>query len=521
MTPDAALRLRWSGRWSLTTRILVVNILALAFLAGSFAYLDSYRSRLIEARTERTAREVSLMAAAIAVAPMEERRSLVQSFGKHYQRRIRLYANDALFMDSFQSAPPSYRLRDPKQESWERHAARFLDRAFDRIVGGTRYKPFVEPLAGTASAWPEIAAARKMKQTQVFVRLAPDRTPMLVSATPLHPAAALPGTVFAMLVTENARDITRTTRSERMRLGLMLAAVTIISVLLSLFLARTIVKPLRGLARAAERVKLGRARDVVVPRLPSRRDEIGYLARSIADMTQTLRSRIDASETFAADLTHELKNPLASLRSAVETIGKVDDPALRDQLLDIIRHDAERLDRLITDIAEISRLDAELTRTRFERFDLGALLEDLVRAWSSRQDIPHVKFAYARQQQGTAIVMGDKDRLARLFHNLIDNAQSFSPRDGLVTISLTADDRLVTVRITDEGPGIPKESRETIFRRFHSDRPDTSFGRHSGLGLAIARTIAEGHGGKILVDDRDDELSGASFRVELPLARDA
>ncbi len=516
MTEDRSFRLRWSGRWSLTTRILVVNILALAFLAGSFAYLDSYRTRLIEARTERTAREVSLMAAAIAAAPAERRPELVQSFGAQYLRRIRLYDGDTLILDSFKLGPPSYTLRNPSQEAWQRKAARFLDRSFDRIVGGTRYPVFSEPLTDIAAAWPEITAARQAGQTEVFVHYAPDRTPMLVSATNLHTDITPDNPAISMLVTENARDITRTTRSERWRLALVLAGVTISSVLLSLFLARTIVQPLRILSQAAERVKSGRARDVIVPRLPARRDEIGHLARAVADMTSTLRTRIDASETFAADLTHELKNPLASLRSAVETLGKIDNPVFRDQLLDIIRQDAERLDRLITDIAEISRLDAELTRTRFELFDLGKLLDDMIRAWSARQDIRGVRFAYARQQQGTAMVMGDKDRLARMFHNLIDNAQSFSPPNGLVTIALASDDQLATVRITDEGPGIPRESREAIFRRFHSDRPDSSFGRHSGLGLAIARTIIEGHGGHIIVDDREDEQSGASFRVELP-----
>jgi len=293
------------------------------------------------------------------------------------------------------------------------------------------------------------------------------------------------------------------------------------SVLLSLFLARTIVDPLRRLARAAVLVRLGRARDVIVPRLPTRRDEIGTLARALSDMTQTLRERIDAGEHFAADVSHELKNPIASLRSAIEGLTRVTDPGQRSQLLTIAGEDVRRLDRLISDISEASRVDAELSRTRFERIDLGAMIEAMLNARAARRgtlaDAPRI--AFARPRKGAAVVMGDGHRLERAIDNVIDNALSFSPPGGLVCMSATVVDETVRIRIDDEGPGIAMTQREAIFRRFHSERPAAeAFGQHSGLGLAIARTIVEGHQGSIAALDREDGHSGASILISLPAA---
>jgi len=286
-----------------------------------------------------------------------------------------------------------------------------------------------------------------------------------------------------------------------------------------LFLARTIVRPLRRLALAAHRVRLGRAREVKVPRLPSRSDEIGLLARAVADMSQSLRHRIDNIEAFAADVTHELKNPLASLRSAIDSMERVDDPALKAQLLDVARHDVLRLDRLVGDVSEAARTDAQLARAKFEPVDVGALIQQLVAAWENRRAKGEANIAFARPRKATAVIMGDPARLARAIDNLIDNAVSFSPPGGLVEIAASHVGDEVLIRVDDEGPGVPKESREAIFNRFHSVRPEgESFGRHSGLGLAIAQAIVEGHDGEIDVQDRDDAPSGARFIIRLPAA---
>jgi two-component system sensor histidine kinase ChvG len=321
-----------------------------------------------------------------------------------------------------------------------------------------------------------------------------------------------------LLLSDNATEIRRVVRAERLTLVIILVATITVSVLLSRFLARTVAGPLRRLALAAHRVRLGRSREVDVPRLPERRDEIGLLARALHDMTQSLRHRIDATEAFAADVTHELKNPLASLRSAVDSLERTQDPALQSQLLDIVRQDVNRLDRLVVDIADTSRVDAELSRARFEPVDLGALIDVMLPGWEQRaQDGQRV--AFARPQGGSAVVMGDESRLARLIDNLVDNALSFSPSGGLVTIRILRQQHDMLVSVEDEGPGVPADQREAIFGRFHSVRPDEDFGRHSGLGLAIAKAIAQGHGGNIEVGDRPDGRPGAWFQLRIPVGQ--
>jgi two-component system sensor histidine kinase ChvG len=256
-----------------------------------------------------------------------------------------------------------------------------------------------------------------------------------------------------------------------------------------------------------------------VPRLPSRRDELGMLARALSDMSLALRARIDATEAFAADVTHEMKNPLASLRSAVEGLSRVKDPALQAQLLAIVRDDVHRLDRLLSDISEASRLDAQLSRAKFEPVDIAAMIEGLVAQRDTRGIERGIRLRFDRTSDERVIVLGEGARLERVFENLIDNALSFSPEAGLIAISATRERDELVVRVEDEGPGVPEEAREAVFKRFHSVRPDSeTFGQHSGLGLAIARTIVDGHQGSINVESREDRLSGARFVVRLPLA---
>lgn len=502
-----------TSRWSLTGRILAVNIFALMLLAGGFFYLDSFRVRMLDQRASATIAETRLVAQALEEARPDMRAELLRRAGQMSGMRLRLYSADGrLLSDSWQGAVPTYQLRDPNTEPWQRHAARFLDRVIDRVAGAERYESFIEPTIDRASAWPEVVRTRRTGQLTLMTRRAPDRTPVISAAvTVAEPAGSV------LLSTINAREVIRTVRAERLRLGLLLAFITLLSVLLSLFLARTIVRPLRRLARAAHRVRLGRAREVQVPRLPSRHDEIGLLARAVSDMSLALRQRIDATEAFAADVAHELKNPLASLRSAVDSLAMVKDPALQEQLIAIIRDDVVRLDRLITDISEASRLDAELSRTRFEPVDVGAMIEGIIRLREQRGLNGDAKMAYARPRVGSAVVNGDGSRLARAIENLISNAVSFSPPGGLVQIGASRVGDEVIIRVEDSGPGVPPEAREEIFNRFHSLRPSgEEFGKHSGLGLAIARAIVDGHHGKILVHDRDDGAQGASFVIHLP-----
>jgi len=507
---DRELGLRWSRRFTLRQRILAVNIFAIFIFAGSLFYLDGFRSRLTQARIEQAQSEGVMIAHMLAALPAEARQPILVRLGQDSGARLRVYGRTgARAADSWAGAPPTYELRDPATEPWYRGIARGLDNGFDAIVGARRPPLFAPPAVDTLSAWPEAVRAVTGSGPVTELRRAPDGTAYISTAVRID------GVGDVLLLTINARDIRRVVRAERFSLALILLGTVILSVLLSRFLARTIANPLRKLALAAHRVRLGRAREVDVPVLPARRDEIGLLARALHDMTQSLRQRIDSTEAFAADVTHELKNPLASLRSAVDTLERIENPALRSQMLDVVRDDVARLDRLVVDIAEASRLDAELSRARFEPVDLGKLLEPMLPIWESRST-NGVQIAFARPRVGTAVVLGDESRLARLFDNLVDNALSFSPPGGLVEIRATAVGEDVLISVEDEGPGVPPEAREAIFNRFTSIRPDEDFGRHSGLGLAIARAIVEGHGGRIEVEDRHEGRTGARFVVRFP-----
>ena len=509
---DSDLTLRWSGRVSLTRRILAVNIFALAMLAGGFFYLDSYRSRIVDSRVAQARREARLIAQALGPADHAARHLLAVELANTTGTRIRLFdPAGALIADTRALGVRNFSLIDPDKEGWGQDAGRFLDAVIDTVVGAERAPLYRERRSG--QSWPDVVTARDTRSAVATVWRAPDRTPVITAAAPVANGV--------VMTSVNARDITQTVRLERFRLSLVLLLVAIVSILLSLFLARTIVRPLRRLARAAVRGRLGRAREVVVPRLPTRGDEIGMLARALSDMSQALRARIDATEAFAADVTHEMKNPLASLRSAVEGLGTVRDPALQERLLAIVRDDVHRLDRLISDISEASRLDAQLSRAKFEPVDIGAMITGLLGARTQRGIERGIRMQIDGDPARPLRVMGEDSRLERVFENLIENAISFSPDNGLITIAIRVDDGQVTVAVEDEGPGVPEEARDQVFRRFQSIRPQgEEFGKHSGLGLAIARTIVDGHQGRIAVESRGDRASGARFVVALPIADD-
>ncbi|MEO6716566.1 MAG: stimulus-sensing domain-containing protein [Novosphingobium sp.] len=502
--------LRWSLGVSLTSRILAVNIIALGLLAGSLFYLDSYRNRLLAERFQLARSETEVAADALAVTNRAQRRALLVRIGEQHKLRLRLYGRDGdLLADSFELAKPSFTFADPASQPWYLQAARSIDRGMDFVLGAAPVADYHEPSDESDSAWPEVAEARTSGATSIRQRQAPDRTPVISAAAPV-------GTLGQVLMaTRNATDITENIRDARQTLAIIVSAATTISVLLSLFLARTIVQPLRMLVRAAVRVRLGRDRAVVVPRLPDRRDEIGLLARAISDMTSALRSRIDAVETFAADVAHELKNPLASLRSALESLERVEQPELRQQLTAIAAHDVLRIDRLVTEIADASRIDAELSRTTFEPVDLLGLIQCLVDARRQRGVNRDCTVTIQHGTDAVWLVPGDAARLERVFENLLDNAVSFSPPRGAIAVKLAHDDDDIVVKVSDEGPGIPFDAREQVFERFHSLRPDNEdFGQHSGLGLAIARTIIEAHDGTLRAHDAPG--GGASLEIVLP-----
>ena len=509
--PDEG-RVRWWGRWRILHRILAINVFAVAILAGSLFYLDGYRRRLTEQGLVSTRNQAILAADALALAERNEELPLVRRLGAHSRSRIRVFGPDGrLLLDSWDGMAPTYDLRDPAQEPWQKQFARRLDNALNALVGAHQPPLLATPESNRLPDWPEAQAALARRGAESMLRRAPEGTPFFSAA------AAVSGRPGVLLLTRNARRTRSVIREERSTLGLIVLAAILFSFLLSLFLARTIALPLRRLARAATQVRVGRAREVRVPRLPERSDEIGLLARALSDMTQALRNRIDSTEAFAADVTHELKNPLASLRSAVDSLERVEDPGLRRRLLDVLRDDVARLDRLVVDIAEASRLDAELSRARFEPLDLGALIESMVDPWEARAAPRGVSVAFARPRAGTAVVLGDEGRLARAIDNVVDNAISFSPSGGVVEVAAARVGGEVVVSVEDEGPGVPPERRRQIFQRFHSVRPEEeAFGQHSGLGLAIASATVAGHDGRIELEERGDGRSGARFVLRFP-----
>jgi two-component system sensor histidine kinase ChvG len=503
-----------TGRFALTARILVVNILPLLIMGGGLFYLDSYRTQLINERFKLARIEAQITAEALAGATRERQAALLVQIGKEQRMRLRVFdPAGKLTADSFTLAEPSFRFNDISDDDWEQRFARWLDRTVDTIVSAEAVQDYVEPEAQEADAWPELARARELGLSQVRLYDWVDGTPVITAAAPVGLQGA------TLLTVRNAVDITESVRAARTTLFVAMLVVMAASSALSLFLARTIVTPLRLLATAAVRVRQGREREVEVPRLPQRSDEIGLLARAVSDMTGALRQRIDAVDSFAADVAHEIKNPLASLRSAIEAHPRVEDPALRKELIEIAIHDVRRIDRLVTEISEASRIDAEMSRATLETIDLADMVRAIIggrehRAENEGRPIALTTRGYA------ALVRGVGARLERVVENLLDNAVSFSPPDAPIEVSIDHDGKWVSLTVCDHGPGIPADAREKVFERFHSVRPDEEdFGHHSGLGLAIGRAIAEAHDGTLTAHDRSDGAPGACLKLRLPAAK--
>lgn len=516
---------------SLIWRILAVNILALLFLAGGILYLDQYRINLLIQRQSELMTQAELIAQTVAEVAvlgddpqLDESRAtlIIDRLADHTPARIRLFRADAagsLALDSRFETPTtavrSEKLRPPGSINFRGRSARFIDRALETFSALEDPPAYEERQPQRLTDYPEaIAAARGTPAAQLW-RM-PDRTIRVNVAVPVQRLRRVLG---VLVLSSDTKDITRLVRRERMASFQVFCAALAGTLLMSIFLSSTIVRPIRRLAIAADRVRQGRGRDVTVPRFVKRSDEIGELARSLADMTHTLHNRMDAIDAFAADVAHELKNPLSSMRSAIDTLPKAKTPEQHALLLSVIRDDVGRLDRLITDISDASRLDAELSRAEFGSVDLGELVDGIVKAYRARGLPNEVTLGFAPPPPGTVVVLGIESRLAQVLRNLIDNALSFSPPRGTVRLGLYSRAGDARIIIEDEGPGVPEENRSDIFKRFYSARPEgEAFGTHSGLGLAIASRIVEGHEGSIWVENRQEggQVLGARFLVSLP-----
>ena len=336
-------------------------------------------------------------------------------------------------------------------------------------------------------------------------------------ALPLQTVRRVQG---ALLITAGTDDIDRSVRDVRFALVIAFLAALLITILLSLYLARTITRPVKRLAQAADAVSAGLGKKSSIPDFGNRRDEIGNLSISLTTMTDTLWSRMEAIENFVADVAHEIKNPLTSLRSAVEAMRRIKDKNKREELLDIITADVVRLDKLLSEIAEASRIDTELSRLDPKPLNISKMLETLLALHQYQLDvISPKKIKVLIDKDETYFTLAVADRMAQVFQNLIDNALSFSPPNGTVTISVARNNEWIEMCVSDNGPGVPNDSLERIFERFYTYRnKNNTFGSHSGLGLAISRQIVSRYGGSIICTNLNDDsgaIVGARLKVKL------
>jgi two-component system sensor histidine kinase ChvG len=518
-------------------RVLLVNLVVLAIPVFGLLYLKQYRESLIQAEMEAMATQgrvfaLSLGATAV-LADQTGRERLVPELTRHQVRllltetglRGRLYApfeeGGILLVDSYQLAGPNgVIVVDPLVPQEEPglldRVLAFIDGLFAWLPGTEDLPAYEDGATQTAADYPEVLAALFGGQ-EGQARRGHDGKLVLTMAVPVQRYRQVLG---ALLLTKDGGAIERSVAARRVDVLVIFGVALTVTVLLSLYLAGTIARPIRTLARAADRVKSGKGKKIPLPDYSRRRDEIGELGRALTAMTDTLWMRVDAIEGFAADVAHEIKNPLTSLRSAVETVMRLDDPARIKQLLAIILDDVNRMDRLITDISDASRLDAELARAEAEPFDLRRLLEALVEvhSMSAGETGPRFQIDLAPQ---SLTVTGLEGRLGQVFRNIIVNAMSFSPPGGTIRLTARRDGESILTTVEDEGPGIPEDKLEAIFDRFYSSRPESEkFGTHSGLGLSISKQIVEAHRGRLWAENRmeGERVLGARFLVRLPAA---
>ncbi|MEY3526940.1 MAG: hypothetical protein RL543_437 [Pseudomonadota bacterium] len=525
---------------SLVRRIIVLNLVGLVALLGGFLYLNQFREGLIDARVQSLLIQGEIIAGAIAGSATVETDSitidperllqmqagesivvgddevefsinparvapLLRRLVTPTRTRARIYDQDAeLLLDSaslysrgdilkFDLAPPDTTDKTIFERTWN-----LMKHGF----GSMAPKPVEEAGGSSGRTIPEVARALGgLPASTVRVNSLGDT--IVSVAVPIQRSRLVKG---VLLLSTLGGDIDTTIDKERMAIFRIFGVAAAVMVIVSAFFAGTIAGPIRRLSAAADRVRRGVKIREEIPDFTDRSDEIGQLSGSLSEMTKSLYNRIEAIESFAADVAHELKNPLTSLRSAVETwpLAKTDES--RARLLEVIQHDVRRLDRLISDISNASRLDAELARADAEKVDLALLAEAVTGVANSitRENHVSVKLNIERSANAKSpfIVTGHDSRLGQVLTNVIENACSFSPTGGEVRVSLGRIGPDIEIVIEDDGPGIPAHALEKVFQRFYTDRPEQGFGQNSGLGLSISRQIIAAHHGRIWAENR-------------------
>jgi two-component system sensor histidine kinase ChvG len=518
----------------LTRRILLINLAAPIALVLAFFYLDQFRLSLIDTRLTALRYEADLIAGALgesAISPSEFSPALEPELARQLLRRLsaqssaraRLFdADGEMIADSRlllaagrgvvtrQLPPPNI------DTPWERALIRLYDEINGLFMTTLNLPKYVELPFTHANDYSEARRALAGDHADQLRDLGDGRIMLSVAV----PVQGLRKVLGALLLNVDSAELDARVREERLGVLKIFAAVLGFTVLASLYLAGAIVRPIHRLAEAAERIRAakGRIAHLSLPDYSGREDEIGDLSSVLRAMTAALAQRLDAIERFAADVSHEIKNPLTSLRSAMETFLRTERPELRERLLAVMQDDVRRMDRLITDISGASRLDAELARSEAEPLDIAAMLQSVVETYAARQTETGPRVELVRIEPGPYLAPGFEGRLGQVARNLIDNALSFSPPNGTITVAVKREPRHVVFSVTDEGPGIPEDNLESIFERFYSERPAAeAFGLHSGLGLSIARQVVQSLGGDIRAENRGDGRTGARFVVRLPL----
>lgn len=550
---------------SLTRRILFFNIAATVVLVAGILYLNQFREGLIDARVESLLTQGEIIAGAISASASVDTNSITIDPQKLLElqagqsitpvpndedldfpidpervapvlrrlisptrTRARLFDADAnLLLDSrhLYSRGQVLRYDLPPVENQSQTWSEWVSGMFNRLLQPGNLPIYKEAPGGDGSIYPEVTNALTGVRGAV-VRIT-ERGELIVSvAVPVQRFRAVLG---VLLLSTQAGDIDKIVHAERLAIMRVFGVATLVNILLSLLLSSTIANPLRRLAAAAIRVRRGAKQREEIPDFAYRQDEIGNLSIALRDMTNALYDRIDAIESFAADVSHELKNPLTSLRSAVETLPLAKTESSKQKLTEIIFHDVRRLDRLISDISDASRLDAELARTDSAPVDMENLLGNLVeisrQIRSGRKPVELELLVDPKSGNKAAYIVNGHDlRLGQIITNLIENARSFVPeKGGRITVKLFRNKNRVIATVDDNGPGVQAEDIDRIFERFYTDRPEgESFGQNSGLGLSISRQIAEAHAGTLRaenVHDAHGTITGARFTLSLPAAQ--
>lgn len=548
---------------SLTHRILFLNLAALGVLMSGILYINQFRDGLIDARVESLMIQGEIIAGAIAASANVETNAILidpdkllelqagESIVPNADRfdnldfpinpekvapvlrrlisptrtRARIYDRDAnLLLDSrhLYSGGQVLRYQLPDVDESESGLLDRIDRIVSRIFRRRDLSVYTEQPGGSGTGYSEVMSALAGGRSQI-VRISEQGELIVSVAVPVQRFRAVLG---VLQLSTQGGDIDKIVKAERFAMMRVFAVAVIVNIILSIALAGTIANPLRRLAAAAVRVRRSIRLREEIPDFSKRQDEIGNLSVALRDMTNSLYARIDAIESFAADVSHELKNPLTSLRSAVETLPLAKNDDMRKRLTDVIEHDVRRLDRLISDISDASRLDAELVREDASIIDMARLLRELtdILGQSVAEGRGALKLHVEKLPAGVKgfFVSGHDLRIGQVITNLVQNAFSFVPeKGGRVDIRLTMEPRFIVVRVEDNGPGIRAENIENIFERFYTDRPGPDqFGKNSGLGLSISRQIVEAHGGTLTAENipggPDGQPAGACFIMRLP-----